>query len=73
VAGAGVITHGSEGAKFQVVFEFAFDDIETVGGDAVLGGLAELRPLFLAEIPASAASQKKQRETGEKSGTASTI
>jgi hypothetical protein len=29
--------------------------------------------LFLAEIPASAASQKKQRETGEKSGTASTI
>jgi hypothetical protein len=48
VAGAGAITHGSKGAEFQAVFEFAFDDIKTVGGDAVLGGLPELRPLSLA-------------------------
>jgi hypothetical protein len=49
--GATVITYCGEGAKFQPLFQFAFDDIETVGGDAVFGAIPELGPFFFAQIP----------------------
>src|SRR5579863_4290695 len=48
---SGVIAYRREGAKFQPVFQFAFDDIEAVCGNTVLGGVAEPGPLFFAQIP----------------------